>query len=210
MPSPSLSALSAAACLLGCGASGASSSQPRVRNASVISLPDSPWENVFVDAATFTLQAGDPNGLEAPAILSGTVDELRQVGSARVARLAWTFSDDDGPPHPYQAGPHYLVESDRGIAFILADLTDEALQRLLDRPDFWMFPHPTLEHPIDGPSGETASVTVNDGETTACYAVEMPACGGGVCSSDVCVTSARGIVSLGGQWAPGGALFEAR
>ena len=205
----SLLAPFAVAWLLGCGAQAAAPSQRPIRNASVISLPDSPWENVFVDAAEFTLRAGDPNSGEPPAVLVGTVDELRQVGAARVAKLRWHFSDNDAAARPYLAGPHYLVESARGIAFLLTESTDAEISALLVQPNFWMFPHPTREHPVDGPSGETASVTVNDGEATACYSIEMPACGAGVCSSDVCVTSAHGIVSLGGQWAPGGALFAA-
>jgi hypothetical protein len=207
--SPSRLTAFAAASLAACGGASPGATQPRIRNASVIALPDSPWEGVFVDGATFALRAGDPAGLDEPATLTGTVDELRQVGSARVARLRWTYAAPGGSPRPSPAGPHYLVENTRGIAFLLQELPDVEIAVLLDQPDFWMFPHPTVDHPVDGPSGETASATVNDGELTACYSIEMPACGTGGCSSDVCVSSAGGIVSLGGQWAPAGKLFTA-
>ncbi|MEZ4365565.1 MAG: hypothetical protein R2939_04670 [Kofleriaceae bacterium] len=199
--------------LVACGGSSAApGKRQRVGNAALPPFPDSPWSAVFVLDARFDLMATDALG--TAHVLHAEVDQLRAVGDARVARLVWEAGAQGAALAPVtlaagaQPGPHQIVESPRGLALMSATATDDEIAAALRSPTTWMFPTPSRERPeLDGPEGQSARLGWRDGEPVYCYAVEQPApCA--PCGGEVCVAAERGLVSIGGAFAPDGLLYE--
>lgn len=196
---------------LGCGSAPAvrpTSTQPAHTLASAAHRGPHPF-TWFLQAGRSALLEGDDD-----ARVLVEVERVRPAGGGRVAALRWTLGDASTyAPHPL--APSAVGVSATGVHLLDAALPEADLVETLGEVSAYAS---SAERVEAGTRGDGRYVTVfqaGDGtdETIVCLG-EGPGPGAApcedVCFSELCVSSAAGVVSLSGLWAPESQAFYAR
>jgi hypothetical protein len=162
------------------------------------------WDVLTVTGSEWVLQ--DSMAEEEPKpVLTIRVAEVRQVGEAKVVKLAGTVKRGDGEAEEVTAtqsidGALWAV-TPRGLWMLERDADDAAIARAVAGTPHWVSPPVDVEaHP-----GRYMNVTTSGDETVVCIG-EVPDLGGedcpDVCGGGMCVAAKAGIVQMDAQWAP--------
>jgi len=135
--------------------------------------------------------------------------DVRTVGSAQVARLAWEAPDYEVDDSTL---PTQVALTKDGVYFLSAHLNDKQIASVLGE-------HPTYHDPPQTITPQTRSdgryLMWQDTRNDRIFCIgdgplaNAPECDD-VCFSEFCVSPENGIVSLSGHWAPNVGVYSAR
>jgi len=163
------------------------------------------WDVLAVPGSRWVLHDSMAERDPSPE-LAISVADVRQLGDARVVRLAGTVRyEPEGEPEAVSGalsidGAQWAV-TPRGLWMLDRELDDAAITAALAAPPRWAAP----PRDVDAPTGRYSHVMQQGDETVACIG-EVPDLGDedcpDVCGGGMCVAARGGIVELDAQWAP--------
>jgi hypothetical protein len=163
--------------------------------------------------ARFVLSDPSPEPVGPAKIVIETYD-VRHIGTADVARLRWSLSDSGSKRDIGDSGSGMytqLAVTPAGLYLLDADQDDAAVAQALKRKPSRSDP-PREYKASKKNDGRYLRVQQDGDATIVCMGIEpLPGAGDcdDVCEAELCISSARGVISLHGRWAPDGRTFDA-
>ncbi|CAN5913681.1 hypothetical protein BH11MYX2_BH11MYX2_38910 [soil metagenome] len=154
-----------------------------------------------------------PNAMSEPNAKDKVIVEtydVRKVGEADVARIRWTYSDDDGGKSELASQgelPTQVAVTAKGLYLLTAADDDAKITKALAKKPSRTAPPKTYKGTKIN-NGRFLSIDAT-GEVCMGYR-RLPGHGDceDVCEAQFCIDGTDGIVELSGTWAPGFVVFR--
>jgi hypothetical protein len=164
------------------------------------------WEPLVASGGRWVLYPGaGKNGTRLPGRIEVESYDPRVVKGAKVARLRWTYIENERRSPLTSSLPGQLAVTRRGV-WILTERADDKqiAEALKHKPDMADPPRPHKD--VDG--------YVRTDGAKVCIGVGTPPgaatrCDLGVCHSEYCLLPGVGVASVAGNYAPAGVEFSA-